>query len=1323
MRIKHTESDNELDCLFGADGKPIPILGEVTLSVGIEGLRIPGTFLVVKNLSYPMILGIDFLQQNQAVIDTNHGVVTFCDELVAAPFIRRRPEHTAYVRAANSFTIPPLSEAVVQARIDSHYRLQTSIVEPFPSLVNRNVALAKSIVSPSCHFIVCRLLNPTSSSVFFKEGSRLGCIEPIEVPENDMNNLNLNAPDDQPTQASTKPKFSSMQSADQILSELGIKLDKTNFSQTDFQTLSNFLVANKDIFATSLADLTCTNVLEHKIETVSEKPIRQRVYRTTPENRAEINRQCDEMLKLGLISESQSPWSAPVILVNKAGSQEKRFVIDYRKLNDVTIDSFHPLPTMDEVLDTLADKQPKIFTTLDLKSGFFQVPLAPESRDKTAFSTQSSHYSWNVMPNGLRNAPATFQSLMTSVLRNILFKYCLCYVDDILVFSPDIQTHILHLDEIFKKLRNSMLKLHVTKCRFAIPEVKYLGHIISKNGLSADPSKVAAVQNFPRPTNLKTVRGFLGMAGYYRKFIKDFAKIAHPIHQLLKKSEPFVWSDACEDSFNKLKLSLTTAPVLIFPDLNKDFVVVTDASKTSLGFYLTQEGPDGKQHPVSYSGRAVRAHEKTYTTTELELLAIMSALKHYHNYIANRFFTVVTDHVSLKYISSLKLETGRIARWALYLMNYNFKIVHMSGAKNVVADALSRREYSPCPQPERTIEEDFEHNLMALGELVEDCDKPKIKRHKSLLVTLDITDASTQTNILNVIEEGSSMHDVELQDIISLQRECPDFQPMFDYLEQSVLPQCDKAARKLIIESEFYEIIDGRMFHLHHPRDKSISQLNPLITQLCIPRALRQDILTAYHDNNQHLGFDRLYTTVRQKYYWQTMHKDMYTYVQGCANCQASKINRKKKNAPSSPIAPPGPLQRWSLDLYGPLPTSPEGYKYVLVCLENFSRFPECFLLKTTSALELATVIYEQLIVRWGVCKEFVSDLGSNLTSGIFKSLATICGITHKTTSSFHPQGNSLVERFMSNITQSLRLYCDNQQLWPRFIPSLLYSYRSTVAVNTTKLSPFQILLGQPMLLPIDVTLLPTEQFVGDAQTFAKDLIDRLALTEKVIKKNIVESQEKNKVISDRKAEMPKYEVGSKVWLKNMARKPGQNHKICKPYLGPYFIVQKGHNNLWFKLRHAVTDKLIKNTVFADRLKPFVEINDEFYTKTVEAKQKALEREAKSQKKQLSNGLSSQAKIRTAAPALPTLRAETTPPSVTPPLQDTLPMESDTTPDDWLPIKRIIRKRGRGKDAEFLVMWDNAEKTCSWCKPEDVTDYTKIQFYKAQAKRRRRYKC
>ena len=302
-----TQDTEDLECLYSANGEPIPVKGIVTVDVNINGLKMPTTFQVLKGLTYPIILGIDFLKYNHAVIDTQNNVVSF-HGLVGASFVRKRPDTLAYVRATRSFTIPPLTEAVIQASIDNHYKLQPSIVEPLERLSDKKVGMAEAVVSPSSYFVQCRMLNPTSSSVFFKQGFCLGTIEPIDIPEHSLNVIDSHTPSPQTAKVTPSNLF---QSPEHVLSELEIKIDKEKFSKSDYATFTQFIAKNRDIFATSLKDLPGTEKFMHKIETTTEKPIRLRTYRTTPAARAEIKRQTDEMLQMGNIQESECPWNAP----------------------------------------------------------------------------------------------------------------------------------------------------------------------------------------------------------------------------------------------------------------------------------------------------------------------------------------------------------------------------------------------------------------------------------------------------------------------------------------------------------------------------------------------------------------------------------------------------------------------------------------------------------------------------------------------------------------------------------------------------------------------------------------------------------------------------------------------------------------------------------------------------------------------------------------------------------------------------------------------------------------------------------------------------
>ena len=410
---------NDCDCLFGANGDPIEILGTVSVDVNINGLKMPTTFQILKNLSHSIILGIEFLEQNKAVIDTHRGIVTFHD-ITGTPFIRRRPDNTAFVRAARSITIPPLTEAIVDVTIDRHYSLKhPSIIEPVERLIDKKVMLAKCIVTPKSHVLQCRMLNPTSASVFFKRNYIFGTIEPLGDQCHDINVIDSQQSPGSSQIHSEKTKITS---PEEILKELHLEIDKTKFSKSDYIKLVQFLAKNKDLFATKLSDVPGTDVIEHKIEVTSEKPIRLRAYRTTPAARAEIERQLDEMLEQGVISESDSPWSAPVLLVKKANG-DQRLVVDFRQVNQVTVDKFQSLPTMDEIFDCMAENHPTIFSSLDLFSGYLQIPMEQSSKKYTGFTTsQQNHFEYNFMPYGMKGAPFTFIALMQKILRGINYR-------------------------------------------------------------------------------------------------------------------------------------------------------------------------------------------------------------------------------------------------------------------------------------------------------------------------------------------------------------------------------------------------------------------------------------------------------------------------------------------------------------------------------------------------------------------------------------------------------------------------------------------------------------------------------------------------------------------------------------------------------------------------------------------------------------------------------------------------------------------------------------------------------------------------------------
>ena len=373
-------------------------------------------------------------------------------------------------------------------------------------------------------------------------------------------------------------------------------------------------------------------------------------------------------------------------------------VIDYRALNAATIPSVLRVPRLDDVLDSVGETNPQYFSVLDCTQGFHQIPLDPESRSKTGFITPMGKFRYKTMPQGIKNAPATFQALMDTLLRGVQYKYVAAYIDDIILFSHTFNQHLTHIREVLTRLRAAKLKLHPKKCSFAVKQVAFLGHVLKPHGISPDPGKIEAIRSYPEPKKLKQVRGFLGLSGFYRRFIPEYAHLARPLYHLTRKDVPFKWTDDCQQAFDALKEAITSDTVLAFPDFRKPFILATDASKTGVGACLSQKH-DGELRPIAFAGRGFTKAESNYTTTEQELLGVVFAIQHFRVYLTGNEFELHTDHSALRWILGLNEPQGRLARWVTFLQQFQYKVLHVKGKDNVVPDALSRRPYNTTYTP------------------------------------------------------------------------------------------------------------------------------------------------------------------------------------------------------------------------------------------------------------------------------------------------------------------------------------------------------------------------------------------------------------------------------------------------------------------------------------------------------------------------------------------------------------------------------------------------------------------------------------------------
>jgi len=393
------------------------------------------------------------------------------------------------------------------------------------------------------------------------------------------------------------------------------------------------------------------------------------------------------MAQNGIIQRSTSPWSSPVVIVKKPDGSA-RFCVDYRKLNKITKKDVYPLPCIDDILDRLGNKT--YFTTLDMASGYWQIAIKEEDKEKTAFISCTGLWEFNVMPFGLCNAPATFQRMMDRVLEDLGWKIGRDYIDDLIIGSTTFEEHLKDLDTMLNSLQNAKLQVKLSKCKFGRTKVNFLGHTVSKEGVKPNIEKVEAIMKMQPPIEIQGLQRFLGMTSYYRRFIKDYAKIAEPLNRLLKTGSIFKWDQYCQQAFETLKERLMTAPILVFPDFRKPFKLITDASDFALGAVLAQKNDKNQEQVISYASRTLQPPERKYTVTEKEALAVVWSTGLFRPYIYGHHFRVHTDHKALEFMDSIKNLEGRLGHWSMTLSELDMEIVARPGKANQSADALSR---------------------------------------------------------------------------------------------------------------------------------------------------------------------------------------------------------------------------------------------------------------------------------------------------------------------------------------------------------------------------------------------------------------------------------------------------------------------------------------------------------------------------------------------------------------------------------------------------------------------------------------------------------
>ena len=750
------------------------------------------------------------------------------------------------------------------------------------------------------------------------------------------------------------------------------RIDKS-VQGTDRENLHALLRRYKHCFAGSEYDLGKTNLVEHVIDTGDALPISQPPRRSAFKERALIQEQVNDMLDKGVIEPAQGPWASPVVLVMKKNGKW-RFCVDYRRLNAVTKKDVYPLPRIDDALSRLQGAT--IFSSLDLQAGYWQVPIRPEDREKTAFITPDGLYQFKVMGFGLASAPNTFQRLMDMVLAGVKWSVCMAYMDDMIPYANGHQQHLERLEIVLQRVEQSKMKLNLDKCWFGFRKLKILGHVVSAEGVGPDPEKIKAVQEFPPPPStgsdakkITHVQSFVGLCSYYRNFIRDFAVRAKPLTELTKKKNPFRWGQEEQESFEDLKKALAEAATLAHLDPDLPMEIHQDACAYGIGAALVQRRGD-QQVPIAFASRLMTPAEKNYHITEQECLALVWALKKFRPLIYGGQILVVTDHHALCWLTTKRELSGRLARWALLTQEFQLSIVHKSGRLHLDADALSRCPVDPAE------------------ELIDD----------EALFTISLSDGDS--------ESATS----QLQEA---QREVPEWRKIIEYLEKN-----EHGKKKN------YELRDGLLYLRMVEGSKCYSRL-------CIPPGkFRQDVMEAIHDDllSGHLGTTRTLTKLRHRYHWRRMAQHVQKYVQSCQLCQTRKSPKLKPAGMMQYIETELPFERIGMDILGPFPVSESGNTNIIVAVDYLTKWCETKAVPSATAEAVAHFFTHQIVLKHGAPRALITDQGKCFTARMFKAILQQLKMEHRTAAAYHAQSVGQVERwYKSHISYDVINVCKRQ--------------------------------------------------------------------------------------------------------------------------------------------------------------------------------------------------------------------------------------------------------------------------------------------------------
>ena len=866
-------------------------------------------------------------------------------------------------------------------------------------------------------------------------------------------------------------------------SMMALRVELDGWSADQVARLAFLLNSKKNVFSVSKWDIGYCGLKPFSIALrEGASPCHDRPYRYSPVMTGLIRVEIDKLLAAGIIRPSNSEWASPVVGVIKPDGTA-RITVNYKKVNAMSIIPRVPLPLTEDVLNQLGGSD--VFTVMDITSGYFTSAIAEESIPLTAMITSFGLFEWLRCPQGAAGAPGHFTRLMSMVLQGL--ERIDAYIDDIILHSTGVDQHLGDLELLFARLEKHGIKLAPAKLHMGCRSVKFLGHIVEVGGIRADPAKIQGLMDMPVPRDVSALRSWLGLANYYRRFIRDMAFHISPLTALMAKDVPFAMGKAQIDAMWHVNHSLALHTLMVYPDYEaanagRPFVLTTDASKLGFGAVLSQADVHGDEQPIAFISKATLPNQKNWSTTDLEAGAIVFGVQKLRHILWGSPFVIQTDHRALEFIDTCRDKTARLARWFEFLSAFQYDIRYKPGVHNGNADCMSR---NPLPCTAADVQQEKEDEVLeayVIESYMVDCDTPEQQlalANQELLSIFESVDSAVGTDTFEQLcklevtnrilwpalvgKPSTELGKMSVADWRLAQRADPQILLIASFVEKRSLP-VDKAEASLVRRLARGCLMQDGLLVRAEWESRTRTELPQV--QLVVPLALRDQVLNNIHNSawGGHSGVRRTLAQVRHHSWWPTVEADVAYWVEHCWSCQSGKRTGKLNRWPQVPRdMPPCAFDTLGIDIFGPLPVSAGGFKYVLVIQDMFSRWVEIFALSdaTFTAHGVAEILIDQWCTRHGVPRRLLSDRGAQFMGALALEVYNQMGIRKLFTTAYHPQTNGMVERFMQTLAQMLAMVVNSAHSdWDLWLPHVAFAYNSSEHA-ATGVTPFMLATGR----------------------------------------------------------------------------------------------------------------------------------------------------------------------------------------------------------------------------------------------------------------------